>query len=170
MSPKALWLILLKMLGIWLILEGLSIIPQLLSTIVALYDQTNNQIFSITAVIIISIAAYGFVIWNLLFKAELLIKILRLEKGFSEADLNFNIHRSTVLKITVIVIGGLIIIESLPQLCRNLFTFLQFNSFSTQNPLASLLVFYFVKFLIGFFLVANTRMLVNLIENLRTKS
>lgn len=170
MTPKTLWQILIKVMGIWLIFEGLAFIPQVLTSLVFLYNQSSNQnVFIILSLSVVTVAFYFFILWSFLFRTDNIIRLLRLEKGFTEETISFNIHRSNVLKIIVILIGGLIIIDSLPQLFRQSLSFFRYTGFSIQNPASSLFAFYLVKLFIGVFLVSCSRLIVNLIERQRLK-
>jgi hypothetical protein len=70
-----------------------------------------------------------------IFKTDWLIHALRLNKGIIEEKLELNIHRSTVLQISIIVTGCIVFVESFPSLLKRLFDYYQninlFNGFRT---------------------------------------
>jgi len=60
--------------------------------------------------------------WILIFKADKLVDLLKLEKGFSDERIELgNIKSQDIIKIGVFIIGGLLIIKSVPLLLNQLF-------------------------------------------------
>lgn len=106
MSLKTFWTILIKILGIWLILESLSVLSSAFWAIP--WDTPFAEyILAIIVIIILTLAIYGIILWLFVFKSSWLIDKLRLDKGFTEEKIDLNVQRSTVLTIAVIVIGGI---------------------------------------------------------------
>src|SRR5258706_8897270 len=122
MTPRSLFTIILKCLGIFFIKEFLLIIPQFLS--VFLYFSREDTVFAGIWTLLATLAllaVYFLVFYYLIFKTEYVIQKLQLEKGFDEERFFFKIHRSSLLSIIIIVTGLLIIIDAIPTLCRQLF-------------------------------------------------
>jgi hypothetical protein len=103
-------------------------------------------------------------LWLFVFKTAWLIDKLHLEKGFSEERIEFNIPHSTVLSIAIILIGGLMFVDSLPQLCRQIFSYFQQKDMFMQNISSGWIIFQFVKTIIGYLLMTNSRFIVNFID------
>ena|SRR5258706_9637500 len=107
MTPRSLFTIILKCLGIFFIKEFLLIIPQFLS--VFLYfsrgDTVVTGIWTLLATLAL-LAVYFLVFYYLIFKTEYVIQKLQLEKGFDEERFSFKIHRSSLLSIIIIVTGS----------------------------------------------------------------
>ncbi len=109
-----------------------------------------------------------------IFKTDVIIDKLQLDAGYQDERFEFNIHRSTLLKIAVIVMGGVLIIDSVPLLLQQVLTYLQqshaiaYNKF-TDGPTAKYIVLYFIKTSIGVFMLTSSRLIVNVIE-LKRKS
>jgi hypothetical protein len=112
------------------------------------------------------IAVYTLASYYLIFRTGLLIDKLKLEQGFDQETIPLNIHQSTILSISIIVVGALIIAESIPALCRQLFAYYQEKrlAFGATNPSLSYSIAEGVKILIGLLLIGNQRQIVNLIE------
>jgi len=167
MTPKVFFNIVLKILGIFILKDFLDIIPQIAS--IPLYFTGSGQptigIWATVSValtlVVLAITAYG-----LIFKSDLLISKLRLEKGFDQDPIPVNIHRSTIFRISIIVLGGIILVDEIPNFCRQLFAYCEENrmTYGHANPRISYLVMSGVKILIGILLLLNQRRIVNFIE------
>jgi len=173
MTPKSLFNIILKILGIFLIRDFFSIIPQLIS--VGLYlSKSNSDTIAESIVSVISTFAilliYGLICYLLIFKTESVIKKLKLHNGFDQEIIPLNIHRSTVLKISIIVIGGLLVSEQIPNCINQIFSYYQEKKLSIENkPNPIYIYLYVVRIIIGLFLMTGQRQIVNLIEKQRKK-
>lgn len=172
MTPRTLFNIILKILGIFFIKDFLAMIPQLLSVILYLTksDTVTEAIWTLAATLLI-LLAYGLVSFYLVFKTELIIDKLKLDKGFNQETIPLNIHRSTILSITIIVIGGLLVADEIPNFCRQLFSYFQEKrmTYGQTHPTIGYSVISGAKIVIGLFLMARQRQIVNLIERQRKK-
>jgi hypothetical protein len=169
MTPKTFWTIFLKIIGIYLILNSLTLIPQFISSFAFSYGQdfTFGLIMIFFAILILTII-YFLILRYCIFKTDWIINKLKLSDGFSDDKIELKIHRSTVLSISIIVIGGIVFIDSLPQLCKESYQYFQQHS-TSMNPSAGWLIFYFIKTIIGILLMSYHRMIVNFIERKRKK-
>jgi hypothetical protein len=153
MTPRSLFAIIIKVIAIYLIVASLLFIPQLLSTSIMMFQPglTSPSAGEFTGSAFIIILIIGFYIFFLrlcLFKTEWIIDKLRLSEGFTEEKFELNIHRSTLLKIAVIVTGAIIVVDSLPLFCKELFYYIQMNKrggYISQTPTTGWAVYYFVK-------------------------
>lgn len=179
MTPRTLWTIILKILGFYIFLQMLYLLPQLFTTITYLTAQQDSSdlnqqrtpiYFGMIAQSLFAISIYLFMIIAFIFRTDWLINALRLNKGITEEKLESNIHRSIVLQIAIIVTGGLLLVDSLPLLLRGLFNYYQeinvFRGFK-RYPEGGLIIFQLVKVLISFFMVTSSRLIVNFIEHKR---
>jgi hypothetical protein len=171
MTPRSLFAIILKIIGLYLIIEAFVFLPQLVSTLYQygrmMMESPRSEILEIGFYIVLSLGIYILALRLCLFKTDWLIDKLHLDKGFSEEKLELNIHRSNVLKIAVIVIGAVMVIDSLPLLCKQTISYLQMSHTYTRfidNRSTGWMVYYFVKFVAGFCLVSANRPIVNYIE------
>jgi len=174
MTPRTLFAIIIKIIGIYLVIGAFTLIPQSIITLYSFNHQVGyrdmGEVMQMLFFIIFAIGLYLLILRYCLFKTEWIIKKLHLDKGFTEDKFEINIHRSTILKIAVIVIGAIIIIENLPQFCRQVFSYYQMSAPDRgfkENPVSSDIIFNFAKLVIGFFLMTNSRLVVNFIERKR---
>lgn len=166
MSVRNFWTVLLKIMGIWLVVGGFTILTQFISAFSFLANGNENwwSATYLIGLLLLIIAVYIFVLWLFVFKTSWLIDTLKLEKGFAEEKIEFNIQPSSVLTIATIVIGGLIFIDSLPQFCKQVFFFFQQKNQFVESPSSEWLIFHLVKTLVGYLLMTNSKVVVRFIE------
>ncbi|WP_448700248.1 hypothetical protein ACFGVR_00115 [Mucilaginibacter sp. AW1-3] len=177
MTPKSLWTILVKIFGLYLIWQSGTLLTQFISTFAFIGQRDQDQyplaIFGTVFLFLVVGCVYFIVLRYCLFKTDLVIEKLHLEKGFSEEEFELNIHRSTILTIATIVIGGIMFTENIPQLCYRIFSYAQhaesYTKF-TDNPYSAWFVFDILKVVIGYFLMTESRMVVNFIERKKRKA
>jgi hypothetical protein len=170
MSPRSFWILLLKLVGLWILFSSVSVIPVFISSFFPVYLSTRLfENWEIVLLSLISILIYLWVIRLLVFKPHVVIDKLKLDKHFEEEQFSFNIHRSTVVSIAVIIIGGLMIIDTVPGFFRVLFLYYKWQTESqTGTPVSPVSTFVDLgKILIGYLLVVNNRWVVNFIEKTR---
>ncbi|HVW14754.1 MAG TPA: hypothetical protein VHB54_13045 [Mucilaginibacter sp.] len=173
MTPRSFFAIVIKIIAIYLIVESLAEIPQLLGTLMSFFQIGGFSGSGIGGLIVplfwiaLIVAFYIFFFRLCLFKTDWIIDKLKLDRGFDEEKFEINMHRSVILKIVIIVVGALMAADSLPQLCKQVFAYFQssaiYSSFKT-NLASGWIVYYFVKFSIGLFLMSANRIVVNFIE------
>ena len=176
MTPRSFFTVIIKIVGFYLVTGAVISIPQTVNALFAYKSQFNygsaDDILTMGSFLVFSASFYFFVMYYCVFKTDWIIDKLQLDQNFSEEKFEFNIHRSTVLRIAVIVIGGVIIADSLPLLCKQSFAFVRYNRMGTDlslNPQTTWMIFYFVKFSVGFVLLSASRPIVNFIELKRKK-
>ena len=167
MTPRSFFLILIKLLGIYLLWQALTLVLNVISTLGLAVQPGENDVLIMA--IIISVVTTALVVIALrlcLFRPDIIIDKLALDQGFKEERFEINIHRSTVLTLAVIITGALILVDSVPSLCHQFLAYVKeskFNGSSTKIYLG----LYTVKSLIGYLLVSNNRRVVALIEQRR---
>ncbi|MFL5742927.1 MAG: hypothetical protein ACJ75B_22095 [Flavisolibacter sp.] len=169
MTIRDLFNIILKILGIFFIKDILAAIPQLLS--VSLYltkPEVSGAVFTLVATLLM-LLIYILISYYLVFKTSGIIDKLKLDHGFDQDTIPLNIHRSTVLSISIIVIGGLMVADEIPNLCRQLFVYFEEKRTTYGQNLASISysVLAAAKIIIGLLLIGNQSKIVNLIERKR---
>lgn len=174
MTPRSLFALIIKIIGVYLLIGAIIAIPQMITTLLSFRGQVSytdsGELFAIAFFLLITVTIYVAIMRYCLFKTEWLIDKLHLDKGFTEEKLELNIHRSTVLQIAVIVIGCVMVIDNLPLLCREVFVYFQTsmpNIGFKENPSSKFIVIDFAKFFIGVFLMTSSRLVVNFIERKR---
>lgn len=166
MSIRTLLGIVLKVLGLLFIKDILGLLPQFLWLLS--YEWNNNMTMELVwplstnlfMLFVYTVAAY-YLIW----KTEHTIDRLKLLEGFTEETIALNMHRSTVLSIAIIVIGGLMLATEIPNLLRQIILLRQEENHDggfSGNEL--FLITTVVKIALGVLLIMYQRHIVNLIE------
>lgn len=157
MSIKTFWSILIKILGLLLLLGALTIIPQWLSSLYSAYQSHDNETF-ITLIIIFAliILVYFFVFKWCVYRTSWIIDKLKLDKGFENETIELNGNGNKIIAIAVIVIGALMLVESIPIFIRQLFVFFQQEALFKDYPQSGWMIFHFAKAIIGYLLMTNS--------------
>ena len=116
-----------------------------------------------------SIGIYIFILRLFVFRTAWLIDKLQLDKGFEEEKIDLNIQLSTVLTVATIVIGGLMFVDSLPQLCKQIFMSLQQKNMFRESPTSGWIIFHLVKTVLGYLLMTNSKLVIAFIDKQTTK-
>ncbi|MFD0939171.1 hypothetical protein [Pedobacter boryungensis] len=164
MTIRTFWAILIKILGILIVFSSITVIPQFLTTLSVFRLRQVESSFGIVIVpIVLTFASYIFILWLFVFKTFWLIDKLHLEKGFIEERISFNIKASTTLAIVIMVIGGLMFVDSLPILCKEIFIYFQQKNVFGDNPTSAWIIFHFLKISISYLLMTNSKLLAKFI-------
>jgi hypothetical protein len=167
MTPRSLFNIILKVLGLFFLQDFLAAMPQLFSVFLFLSkaDTLTEAVWTLAASLL-TLLAYGITSYYLIFKSGFLIDKLKLDKGFDQEVIPLNMHRSAILSISIIVIGGLMVANEIPNLCRQLFSYYQEKrlTFGMTHSNISYSIFSAVKLLIGILLIVNQQQIVHFIE------
>lgn len=174
MTPRSFFVILIKIIGIYVILTSITVIPQFISTFLfsmgTIGMESAISLTSVIGLLLLTAFCYGVILYYCIFRTDFIIDKLRLDKNFTEEKLDLHIHRSTVLTIAIIVMGGIIFTESLPYLSRAVFTYIQQRGMEfTENSNNAWFIFYAVKAFAGLFMLAKSRLIINFIEQQRKK-
>jgi len=172
MRIRTLFNIILKILGIFFLKDILAMIVQ--TATMLLYFAQSETIDEGVAGFISNSAIllfYLVVSYYLIFKTELILDRLKLTSGIEDETIDFTIHRSTILSISIIIIGGLIVTDEIPNFCRQLFDYFQEKrmTYGQTHPKISHSILAMSKIIIGLLLMSNQRQIVNFIEHQRKR-
>ena len=170
MTIRTFWTILIKILGIWLVFSSLTVFPQLYS-IVGLFNSNGTQqsFILFTVLGLLTIFVYILILQLFIFRTSWLINKLHLDKGFTEEKILLNFNISAILTIAIIIICGLIFVESLPQLCKEIFTFLQQKMIFREYPNSGWIIFHLAKTVLAYLIMTNSQFLVQFINKKTSK-
>ncbi len=158
MTIRTFWNILIKILGIWIALNCLSLVPQYVSSIFYSSDYFNFEIFLYGLATILGIIIFYYLILRLfIFKTNWIIDRLKLDKNFSEEKIDLNIGTQYILRIACIVLGGLILVDSIPDIFRTLFSYYQDHKIFKKETSSVSVVYNIVKSIIAYLLLNNSK-------------
>ena len=173
MTIRNLLNLILKIIGILFIRDMLSMLPQLSLSFV-MFEQSAifekgimNFVLSASMILVYILVARLFI-----FKSESVIDYLRLDHDFEEEKLEISMHRSAILSIAIIIIGGLMLAEGIPKLCLSIYEYniskyashghTPFNNAKFYSSIATTSV--------GVLLMTLQQQIVNLIELKRIRN
>ncbi|HEY0298575.1 MAG TPA: hypothetical protein VGB84_05070 [Arachidicoccus sp.] len=173
MRIKDLFIIILKVIGFFFVRFFLDSAITFIATVITFQPkffqfQLSDYVWSL--LLAFSACCVSFLIaYFLIFKTAWIADKLRLDKGFSENEINLSIHRSVILSIALIVLGGVIMLNEIPVFIKLLITKYELRNLAA-NPLdTSLIIFSICKLVIGAALIYYQQFIVNNIEYRRTK-
>jgi hypothetical protein len=165
MSIKTFWTILIKILGLLLIFGALTIVPQWFYSIYSAYQTHDYDSFIILISILLIVLFVYFIVFKFcIYKSSWVIEKLKLDKGFEDEKIELDSKGNRIISIAIIVIGGLMFVESIPFLFKQIFVFFQQESLFKDYPESGWMIFNFVKVIIGYLLMTNSFRIANLIE------
>ena len=173
MSPRSLWTIILKIFGIYLVLQIYYPLTQLISFIYMAFNQQLADNWQTISFLFFAISIYLFMIIAFLFRTDWLIGVLKLDNSIKEEKLEINLHRSTVLKIVIMLAGITMFADSLPLFLKELYSYYQQinDTVHFKNyPRASVIITELMKVLISYFMMTSSRLIVNFIERKRKET
>ena len=115
-------------------------------------------------VVLLTVGIYIYILTIFVFKTSWFIDKLKLDKGFADERLDLNIHRSTVLSVAVIVIGGVLFLDSLPLFLRLFFKEIQQHNITGEQFESEWVIFYFVKTMLGYIVMIKNKEIVRRID------
>lgn len=169
MKAKELFTIILKIFGIYLIKDVLLAIFPVLNQIFQFFEASGEVGLFSLIFYLLSLGLHLAIVYILLFKTEFLISKLKLTAGLSEEPMKFNMHRSSVYTIAIIVTGLLILVFAIPILVKQIYYWYEYmqakrRMFGAPAYNYSGLIIAIIEVIIGLLFLGNQRTLVNFIE------
>lgn len=168
MTPRTLFIIILRVLGILSLKELFIAVPQLISTVLSFFMGYSiaDGLFMIV-ISLLTVALFLWVSYILIFKADVLVTKFGLDQHFTEPLLNLNISISSVLRIAIIITGFMVLIAEIPEFCRLVYRrwmeqeFSPYpNDYSSWSPL----IFSGVKIILGLLIMGERKRILQFLE------
>lgn len=175
MIAKDLFIIILKVFGIYLIKDVLISIPPVLNSFLQMFEVSGAMAFFSLIVSLLFLGLHVVIVYLLLFKTSFLVSKLNLTSELSEKPLVVNLHRSSVYTIAIIITGLLVLTFSIPNLIEQFYLLYEFNDsrkrlFAPSPFDYSRMIIAIAEVIIGLLFLGNQRTLVNYIESKRRKA
>ncbi|MEO6231627.1 MAG: hypothetical protein ABJB11_11470 [Ferruginibacter sp.] len=175
MTPRNLFNIILKIFGLFFLREIINTIPRTISNFLIYFNTLDiGPIIATTVVSIVILAFYFFLVIQLIFKTNKLIDILKLDQGFDEHELSFEqktefqvaLSRSFVLTTALIVIGGVILADEIPDFCRYIYLYFDQKNvgYNPSKTDMSPMFFAGAKIIIGLLILGERNRIIDFIE------
>lgn len=160
MTIRTFWHLIIKTIGIWIVIHGIMSLPGLITTALVAYQSpyADSPVFIGIEVLyfIIPILFYLLVLRFLVLKTQNIINLLKLEKGMEEARIDIKLPYNKVLRIIIILIGGMLLVTAIPNLVENLYSFITENLPFNASPRANSLIVCIFQSITGFLVMTNS--------------
>ena len=171
MTINTFWNLFIKALGFYLLVDLFKLIPGMMPSIFLIRTYMDPwELFYMIIAVFIPFLLFGFFIFLLIFKTNWIIKRFDLEKGFKETTLDVSFNSTVVLRIITILLGGFILIEGVPSLCKQLFLFFEMSdAMFREDPRSAHIIYYVIQSLIGILMMTNSEIIVRFIKKYSSK-
>ncbi|HEU5052661.1 MAG TPA: hypothetical protein VFT78_06090 [Hanamia sp.] len=173
MTPRSLFNVILKIFGIFFLREIVLSVIQLISSLTVFiapesFDDPSIRMGYVSVLIaLIILAFYCFIVYKLMLKTNSIIDLLKLDRGFTQEEFLFNISMNRVLTIALIVLGGIILFEEVPNFFRNVYSWFQEKSFTRGTTTAnySNIITSAVKIVLALLMIGERNRIVKVFES-----
>jgi len=126
MTARNFFNIVLKIFGLFFLREIINSVPQLISTLFFLFKPENfaEGLFLFVASCLV-LTFYIVLTYQLLFRTNNLVDKLKLDRDFNDIIFEFKLPKTEILTISLIIIGGIILLNEIPNLCKSIFLYIQ---------------------------------------------
>ena len=167
MKVSSFWNIVIKIIGLFFVLDLFTILPQFVLT---MFQQIYQKEAGAMSIILVVIFLYFLILRVLFFKTEWIIKKLKLNNSFEEENFSLNISRNAILNIAIILIGSIFLINSIPELVYNIQNYYHEKSMIymqdlDKTPSKSWIMFHLIQCVIGFLVIRNSKKFADFIES-----
>lgn len=160
MTIRTFWHLIIKTIGIWIFIQGLISFPGLAMKLIlasgGFYGSPAEFFLTEGFVLVVLITSYILVLRYLVLKTQRVIDLLKLEKGMEETRIDFTLPYKKVLRIIILLIGGIVFILAIPNLIENLYSFITEDRPFKESPRATSLIIGVVQAIIGFLVMTNS--------------
>lgn len=160
MTIRTFWHLIIKTIGIWIVIHGIMSVPSMVTSALVAYQSpyADSPVFFGIEVLyfIIPILFYLLVLRFLVLKTQSIIDLLKLEKGFEETRIDITLPYNKVLRIIIILIGGIVFITAIPSLVENLYSFITEDRPFNASPRATSLIVGVIQSITGFLVMTNS--------------
>ncbi len=167
MTPRSLFTIILKALGIFFVKDTVLVLPQFVS----IFYYTKNTFeggdsYLLFGTLILQLGFYIYISYFLLFRTEKLINLFHLDKGFDEELFALNVSSEAVYIIALVVTGLFLVITEIPTLFKVLYEFFERGrfKFGDDSPTITFVIVSSVKILAGLLLIGERSRIAGLFK------
>lgn len=164
MSLRTFWKLFFQIIGIVIFLHGIEQIIENLGMVVPYFFElgVGGLLF-----FVICVAFYVLDLYLLVFNPEIAIRFFKLERHISSEQIQFDKSYDSLIRLGIIVIGGLMIINNVPELIHIFsvyFIFSDIGPFDSFEFKKAEMIMYIVKIGIGLVMLNYSQALSNLIK------
>ena len=167
MEPRSLFNLILKIIGVFFIRNILEALSRFLSVLVYLpqYPTESEGYFNL-GVTIPPLILYSLFVWALIFRTDNIISLLRLDKDLGGISPQIQFERKTVLITAVLIIGGWMLVNEIPEFFRQAVYYYQERRMYRRmiRPDVSYIAMSAFKIAIALILIIFNRRIVKVLE------
>ena len=159
------WLICLKTLGMWLIINLFISLPNMIYNLITLFTTPAsgmNVTIGIANAVFVSVI-YFFIFQFLILRSHQTIDFLKLDKVFEGIRIHLAIPYEKLLKIVIILIGGALLIDAIPNLVENIYWFTEDDILFSQSLKKINIIIYSTMAFISLLIMTNSTIVRNYI-------
>ena len=173
MSAKQFFNIVLKIFGLFFLREILNTVPQLITAILMVFkpeEFLEGLVIFFSGCIVL--AFYIVLTYQLIFKTPRIVNRLKLDRDFNDQVFEFKVPKADVLTISLIVIAGIILVNQIPYLIKEIFEVVQVKRFSLgENKIDySYIIIAIVKIIIAALFIGERVRIVDFILTRQAKA
>lgn len=170
MNVRTFWNIFLKILGILSVVKGIHFLFQIIQSLFSFSAKDTSFLFFIIGTLVFSIAFYSLIFFLCFVKTNWVIEKLHLNNGFEEDRIDLNLETSTIYSVVVIIIGGILFLNSLPAFFQNAISFFQQKDvLFRENPFLGHLIYNVIALVVSYLLITNSKPIASFIDKQSTK-
>jgi len=124
----------------------------------------SSDWYSPVAVVITTIGLCALLVWQIFFNTTWFNDKLRLDKDVDEEKIDMYIPRTTILAVMSMVIGGLVLVDNVPQLATQILAFMQEKELFRRDPESKYIIDRGVRTLFGALLLTQAKRVAAFIE------
>ncbi|RYY59774.1 MAG: hypothetical protein EOO05_12250 [Chitinophagaceae bacterium] len=162
MTPRSLFVIILKVLGILLLQQLVTQMMQLVAIVISSFTDYDASMGFMSLFITVAslLLVLGIAYW-LIFKPDELVSKFSLDKHFAESTFQLNISSESIIHIALIVVAFLILLGEIPYIIRDIYSTMNQNEFyTTVKPDWSPVIFSAIRIIIAFLLIGERKRIV----------
>jgi hypothetical protein len=168
MTPRTLFILVLRILGILSLKELVVAVPQLISTIVIFFGSysVSGGLFMVL-ISLLTVALFISISYVLVYKADFLVTKFGLDQDIKEPFLQLTISVPSILRIVIIITGVLVLFLEIPEFCRIIYNLLQERNLrflQDGSPDWSPAVFSGVKIVLGLLLIGERKRILQFLN------
>lgn len=164
MTKKDFFIIIIRLFGLYALINVLfDILP---INFIYLWEIKSYLIIILSILSILIPIGFFLLLIN---RTDQIVKILNLDKGFDSDGINLeNIDAHTILKIALIIIGGLLLIENLPILIKNVASGfeIRINGGDAIKHIKYNWIVAFIKLILGYLFIFHSNWVAKKLNNI----
>ena len=170
MTVKTLFAIILKLIGLWILVNCFANLLQVVLEAFAFAttrDSNNNtaNVANLSIAIVLYYFSQFAIIYLFLVKTNWLITTLRLTENFESDTIHISLNAITILQIALIIMGSWLFVTSITEFCNQVYSNYQYKPIVNSFANNFILITNFIKAVAAVVLITNSKWVANILHN-----